>query len=96
MAMSIIICVYLQHNQEGIDCFGALCQNTSHNQGLKLTTILAPKCLSYQPFMTSTSQKKKKTEINQQLEFVYTGRDKATVADHFVSVLRLCDIDQNN
>lgn len=31
MAISIIICVYVQHNQVGIDCFGALRQNTSHN-----------------------------------------------------------------
>ncbi len=41
----------------------------------------------YRPFITSTSQKKN-------LEAVYTGCDKATVSNHFVSVLQVCDIDK--
>ncbi len=60
---------------------------------------MATKCLSYRPFINCTSQKKKHKkppEINQQLEAVYTGRDKATVANHFMSVLGVCNIDKKN
>ncbi len=57
---------------------------------------MATNFLSYRPFITSTSQKKenKEREINQQLEALYTGHDKATVANYFVSVLGVCDIDK--
>ncbi len=48
--------------------------------------------LSYWP---STSKKKAtKRDINQQLEALYTGHDKANVVNHFVSVLKVCDIDK--
>ncbi len=67
-----------------------------YNQGLKLTfhspANLPAKFLSYRPFVTSTSQKN--LNKKNKLEAVYTGRDKATVANHFVSVLRVCDIDK--
>jgi len=32
--------------------------------------------------------------MNQQVEAIYAGRDKADVINHFVSVLRVCDIDK--
>ncbi len=45
-------------------------------------------------FFSLAKKLNKKTEINQQLEAVYAGRDKANVINHFVSVLRVCDIDK--
>ncbi len=54
---------------------------------------LAAKFFSYRPFIISTGQKKKKKkEINQQLEAVYIERDKATIANNFVSMV--CDIEK--
>ncbi len=64
-------------------------------KGLKLTFSLTSQFV-YKFFKSPAIHNfyYKKGEINQQLEALYTGCDKASVAKYFVSVLRVCDIDQ--
>ncbi len=70
-----------------------------YTQGLELTFLRTSQfgCYIFKlPAIHNSTSQKTKTEIHQQLEAVYTGREKATFANNFVSVIRVCDIDKNN
>ncbi len=62
--------------------------NMDLNKNVHSLVNMAATFLSYRPFMTSTSRQKTKNWNKPT-----AGRDKVTVVNNFMSVLRVCDID---